>query len=302
MKKKFILSKFFLPINVFPSILVFSLCLLSHNLHAEQQIFSKDTSLTGEFIQGGLVIGRTIPESRVTYDKQEIRVSPAGNFVIGFNRDEPKSVILKVITPDGAEITKELHVKQRDYKIQRIDGLPKSKVSPEKPEILARIRKEGAQAAQARKRNDERADYLETFIWPTTGAISGVYGSQRVLNGKPKRPHFGVDVAAPTGTEVFAPASGVITLANPDMFFSGGTIILDHGHGLSSTFLHLSKLLVKSGDVIKQGDLLARVGATGRVTGAHLDWRMNLFQRRVDPQLLVPPMVVTATQNQIQYQ
>ncbi len=295
-KKKFILSKIFLQINVFPSILVLSLCFLSFNLHAELQNLSNNTSLSGEFIQGGIVIGRTVPESRVTYDNQVIRVSPAGNFIIGFNRDEPEKVKLKIITPDGAIITKELYVKQRDYKIQRIDGLPKSKVSPEKPEILARIRKEGAQAALARKRDDERADYLETFIWPATGAISGVYGSQRVLNGKPRRPHFGVDVAAPTGTEVFAPASGVITLANADMFFSGGTIILDHGHGLSSTFLHLSKLLVKSGDVVKQGDLIARVGATGRVTGAHLDWRMNLFKRRVDPQLLVPPMVVTTVQ------
>ncbi|MCU7956942.1 MAG: M23 family metallopeptidase, partial [gamma proteobacterium symbiont of Bathyaustriella thionipta] len=111
-----------------------------------------------------------------------------------------------------------------------------------------------------------------------------------VLNGQPRRPHFGVDVAAPTGTNVVAPASGVITLAHQDMFFSGGTIILDHGHGLSSTFLHLSKLLIKQGDVVKQGDLIAQVGATGRVTGAHLDWRMNLFKRRLDPQLLVPSM------------
>lgn len=279
--------------SVFPSIPVLILCILSFNLYAEQQIFSDNITLKGEFVQGGLVIGQTRPGSQVTYDKQVIRVSPKGNFVIGFNRDEPKTVELKIVTPDDETISKELRVKKREYQIQRIDGLAKSKVSPRKPEVLARIRKEGSQAAQARKLDDERSDYLETFIWPTKGRISGVYGSQRVLNGKPRRPHFGVDVAAPIGTDVVAPVSGVITLANPDMFFSGGTLILDHGHGLSSTFLHLSKLLVKPGDRVRQGDLIARVGATGRVTGAHLDWRMNLFKRRVDPQLLVPPMVLS---------
>ena len=249
-----------------------------------------DVSFDGEFIQGGVVVGKTVPGSQVFFDNEPIRVSANGDFVIGFNRDEPETVQLKVVKPDGNTINKQLSIAKRQYKIQKIDGLPKSKVSPRKPEVLARIRKEGAQAAKARKRNDDRVDFLEKFIWPTKGRISGVYGSQRILNGKPRRPHFGVDVAAPTGTEVVAPASGVISLAHPDMFFSGGTIILDHGHGLSSSFLHLSKLLVKTGDVVKQGDLIARVGATGRVTGAHLDWRMNLFKRRVDPQLLVPSM------------
>ncbi|MCK5647521.1 MAG: M23 family metallopeptidase [Gammaproteobacteria bacterium] len=267
--------------------------ILPFNLFAEQQTLSDNIILKGEFIQGGIVIGQTSPGSQIAYDKQLIRVSPQGSFVIGFNRDEPKTVKLKIVTLDGEIISKVLDVKKREYQIQRIDGLEKSKVSPRKAEVLARIRKEGVQAAQARKLDDERVDYLETFIWPTKGRISGVYGSQRVLNGKPRRPHFGVDVAAPTGTDVVAPASGVITLAHPDMFFSGGTLILDHGHGLSSTFLHLSKLLVKPGDRVKQGDLIARVGATGRVTGAHLDWRMNLFKRRVDPQLLVPPMVLS---------
>lgn len=279
--------------NNFPSVIVLMLGILPFNLFAEQQTLSDNIILKGEFIQGGIVIGQTSPGSQIAYDKQLIRVSPQGSFVIGFNRDEPKTVKLKIVTLDGEIISKVLDVKKREYQIQRIDGLEKSKVSPRKAEVLARIRKEGVQAAQARKLDDERVDYLETFIWPTKGRISGVYGSQRVLNGKPRRPHFGVDVAAPTGTDVVAPASGVITLAHPDMFFSGGTLILDHGHGLSSTFLHLSKLLVKPGDRVKQGDLIARVGATGRVTGAHLDWRMNLFKRRVDPQLLVPPMVLS---------
>lgn len=268
------------------------LCFFSLNLSASEAVISitDKISLKGQFVQGGIVIGKTIPGSQVTFDKQAIRVSPEGNFIIGFSRDEPIRVNLSIAIPDGEKISKDIRIEKRNYKIQRIDGLPKAKVSPRKPEVLARIRKESAQAAQARKRDDERPDYLETFIWPTIGPISGVYGSQRILNGQARRPHFGVDVAAPAGSNVVAPASGVITLAHQDMFFSGGTIILDHGHGLSSTFLHLSQLLIKKGDVVRQGDLIARVGATGRVTGAHLDWRMNYFKRRVDPQLLVPPM------------
>lgn len=291
MKKKFILS-FSTSAFQFPIYIAFSWCFLAQNLYAELQTLSNGISLNGDFIQGGIVIGQTVADSQVMYDKQKIRVSPEGTFIIGFNRDEADKVSLKIVMPDNFIVSKQLYIQKRDYNIQRIDGLAQSKVSPRRPAILARIRKEGAEAALARKRDDERSGYLERFIWPTKGPISGVYGSQRILNGKPRRPHFGVDVAAPAGTEVVAPASGVITLANPDMFFSGGTLILDHGHGLSSAFLHLSQLRVKAGDVIKQGDLIAKVGATGRVTGAHLDWRMNLFKRRVDPQLLVPAMSI----------
>lgn len=278
--------------SIIPFMALIILCCFSLNLSASEAVISitDKISLKGQFVQGGIVIGKTIPGSQVTFDKQAIRVSPEGNFIIGFSRDEPIRVNLSIAIPDGEKISKDIRIEKRNYKIQRIDGLPKAKVSPRKPEVLARIRKESAQAAQARKRDDERPDYLETFIWPTIGPISGVYGSQRILNGQARRPHFGVDVAAPAGSNVVAPASGVITLAHQDMFFSGGTIILDHGHGLSSTFLHLSQLLIKKGEVVRQGDLIARVGATGRVTGAHLDWRMNIFKRRVDPQLLVPPM------------
>jgi murein DD-endopeptidase MepM/ murein hydrolase activator NlpD len=155
---------------------------------------------------------------------------------------------------------------------------------------MVRIRQDIALAKKARARNDPREDFLAGFQWPVKGRISGVYGSQRVLNGKPRRPHFGVDVAAPVGAIVRAPADGVVTLAHGDMFFSGGTLIVDHGHGLSSSFLHLSAILVKEGDRIGQGEPIAKVGATGRVSGPHLDWRMNLLGNRLDPQLLVGPM------------
>lgn len=141
--------------------------------------------------------------------------------------------------------------------------------------------------ATARQHRDNHAYYAQGFTWPAKGRISGVYGSQRVLNGKPRNPHFGLDIAAPDGTEVFAPADGLVTLTHPDMLLSGGTIILDHGQGLSSTFLHLSKILVEAGAFVKQGDLIALIGSTGRASGPHLDWRMNWLDRRVNPQPLL---------------
>ena len=144
--------------------------------------------------------------------------------------------------------------------------------------------------ASARQHRDNHAYYIDGFSWPAKGRISGVYGSQRVLNGKPRNPHFGLDIAAPTGSDVYAPADGLVTLTHPDMLLSGGTIILDHGQGLSSSFLHLSEILVEAGLFVKQGDLIARIGATGRASGPHLDWRMNWLDRRVNPQLLLAPI------------
>ena len=248
-----------------------------------------ELNLEGELIQGGLLHGLTEPGSRVSVNSVPIRVSPDGLFLVGFGRDEPSPATLEVSAPSGEVETRLLEIVSREYKIQRIDGLPPKKVTPDE-EQLKRIQAESALVKATRQRDDPRTDYLTGFMWPARGPISGVYGSQRILNGEPRRPHFGVDIAAPTGTPVAAPADGVVTLAHPDMFFSGGTIVLDHGHGLSSAFLHLSKILVTEGQVMRRGDLLGEVGATGRVTGAHLDWRMNLFERRIDPALLVGPM------------
>lgn len=246
-------------------------------------------SLEGNYIQGGLLVGRTEPGVKVRLDDIAVRVSEAGYFVLGFDRDHAPESRLQLTYPDGRIEQQVLKVARREYNIQRIDNLPKRKVTPEKMD-LERIRQESALVKAARKLDDPRTDYLSGWQWPVKGRISGVYGSQRILNGKPRRPHFGVDVAAPVGTLVRAPADGVVTLAHPDMFFSGGTLILDHGQQLSSSFLHLSEILVKQGEHIRQGDPIARVGATGRVTGPHLDWRMNFHQYQIDPQLLVPPM------------
>lgn len=246
-------------------------------------------SLQGDLLQGGMVTGQVEPGDKVKVDGEPVRVSETGVFLIGFGRDAPKDSVVTVFR-DGMELEREtLKIGKRSYKIQRIDGLPKGKVTPPKRD-WERIKKETAQVKAARKRDDPRADFLTGFIWPVEGPISGVYGSQRILNGKPKRPHFGVDVAVPVGTPVVAPADGIVTLAHKDMFYSGGTLIIDHGHRLSSTFLHLHKLHVRVGDRVRQGDLIAEVGSTGRVTGPHLDWRMNLRSARIDPELLAPPM------------
>ncbi len=251
--------------------------------------------LQGQPVQGGLMQGRTDPGTEVTFDGRPVRISKDGVFLIGFGRDAPAQAKLVVTFTDGSREWRELKVGQRKYKIQRIDGLPPRKISPSE-EDLARIHRESASIKEARTKDDARTDFLKGFIWPAKGRISGIYGSQRILNGETRRPHYGLDIAAPVETPVVAPASGIVTLTHPDMFYSGGTLILDHGHGLSSTFIHLHRILVKEGQYVRQGDVIAEIGATGRVTGPHLDWRINLFKRRLDPQLILKAMPASAKQ------
>lgn len=245
--------------------------------------------LNGRLIQGGLIWGKVPPGSKVELGEYAVRVAEDGTFAAGFDRDAPPSVILRVCPPEKACEHSELAIEQRHYDIQRIEGVPQKTVTPP-AEVLDRIRREAVLVGQARKRYVSRQDFADPFRWPLVGPITGVFGSQRVYNGTPGRPHYGVDVARPTGTVVVAPQDGVVTLAHPDMFYSGGTLILDHGQGISSTFIHLSKLLVEKGQEIKQGDPIAEVGATGRATGPHLDWRMNWHGQRLDPALLVGEM------------
>ena len=245
--------------------------------------------LDGPRLQGGLLRGRVPPGSTVEYEGEAVRVSADGWFLVGFGRDASPEAELVVVHPDGRRERRVLKVERREYDIQRIDGLPPSKVTPSEDDLV-RIRKEVRIVKQARAIDDARTDFLSGFQWPVKGIISGVYGSQRILNGEPRRPHFGIDIAAPKGTKVVAPTDGVVTLVHPDMYFSGGTMIVDHGHGLSSAFLHLSRILVEKGERVVQGQVIAEVGSTGRSTGPHLDWRINLFGRRLDPSLLVGPM------------
>lgn len=242
--------------------------------------------LEGDPVQGGLMFGKAEPGTRITLDQAPVQVSIEGRFVIGFGRDETGTRVLRLKGPDGSEQLKLLTITTRKYAVETVNGLPPATVTPD-PSVAERIRQESRMVVNARSRRGERADYYSGFDWPAHGRISGVYGSQRILNGEPRRPHYGLDVAAPTGTLVRAPADGVITLTHPDMYFSGGTIILDHGQGLSSTFLHLSEILVEAGITVSKGDAIGRIGATGRASGPHLDWRMNWLDRRVDPQRLV---------------
>ncbi|MBU2712704.1 M23 family metallopeptidase [Zooshikella harenae] len=269
--------------GLFKSILLLSLFLPISATHA------KLLSLKGDRTQGSLLLGKVTLGSQVKYKKKIISVNDSGFFVIGFGRDAALDQQFTVISPDGQQQAHKLKLKKRQYNIQRIKGVPQKMVTP--PEsFLKRIRRESKLVAASRAVASNSPYFAQPFIWPLTGRISGVYGSQRVFNGEPRRPHFGVDVAAPVGTKVISPAGGTVVLAEPDLYFSGGTLIIDHGHGVFSSFLHLSKVLVKVGTKVKQGDVIAKVGATGRVTGPHLDWRMNWFTTRVDPALWVGPM------------
>lgn len=245
--------------------------------------------LDGQLRQGGLVFGTTEPGATVRLGSQNVRVSPGGRFLLGFGRDAPGEAQLSVTFPDGTTEQRTLSIEKRTYDVQKIDGLPPKMVNPPE-DVLARIRAENAEIAKVRKVDRPEALFESGFAWPAQGRISGIYGSQRVLNGTPKRPHFGVDVAAPVGTPITAPADGVVVLAEHDLYYTGGTVLLDHGHGLTSAFLHMNDVLVKVGTRVRQGDPIGTLGATGRVTGPHLDWRMNWFDQRLDPQPLAGPM------------
>jgi murein DD-endopeptidase MepM/ murein hydrolase activator NlpD len=244
-------------------------------------------TLQGEPVQGALLVAHAPPDHTVTVDGEAVLRASDGSFLIGFARDDEAPRAVVVTAPGGERHEQTLTPADREFDIQRIDGLPPAMVTPD-PEVMERIRNEAEMTRAARERRDDRTDFLDGFIWPMTGPITGVYGSQRILNGEPRNPHWGIDIAAPTGTPVMAPAGGIVTLVHDDMYFSGGTLLLDHGLGLTSAFLHLHRILVEEGQRVEQGDVIAEVGATGRVTGPHLDWRMNLGPVRVDPGLLLP--------------
>jgi murein DD-endopeptidase MepM/ murein hydrolase activator NlpD len=236
--------------------------------------------------QGALVIGRAPPGSTVSYRDRSVRVSPDGRFVIGIPRDASGEQRVRIVRPSGAPLLLALTVLPRDWPVERVNGVPPSTVKPS-PAIAARIAAEQARVSQARLRDEARVDFLQAFAWPVQGRVSGRFGNQRIYNGSPGAAHSGTDIAAPTGTAVRAPAAGVVSFADPALYLTGGTLVLDHGHGVSSNFLHLSRLDVRVGDRIAQGQALGAVGATGRATGPHLHWGMNWFDVRVDPLLVL---------------
>ena len=239
--------------------------------------------------EGGYAVGRIAPGGSVVFDGRAVPIAPDGRFVIGFHRDSPEEVQVRTTGPDGRVSEETLSLAQRDYEIQRIDGLPENKVTPPE-DLLQRIRDEAAAVRAARARESLEAGFDSGWIWPTKGRITGVFGSQRVLNGKLRQPHYGIDIAAPVGTPVLAPADGVVSFAHPDLYYSGATLMIDHGLGLASTFLHLERITVAEGERVRQGQQIATVGSSGRSTGPHLDWRINWFEARLDAGLFVPPM------------
>ena len=235
-------------------------------------------TFNGKFNQGSFILGKTEPGSKVLVDNTRVKVTSDGYFAFGLCRDRKNDVVIKI---NQKKIVKKVF--KREYKIQRIDGLEEKKVTPPE-EVYERIKRENKWIGEARAVNSNLTFFKNKFINPLENAIvTGVYGSQRILNGKPKWPHYGIDFAAEEGTEIKAMLDGVVTLAEPDLFYTGGTLIFDHGHGISTLYMHMKSLKVKKGQKVKQGDVIGTVGSTGRSTGAHLDVRLNWFQVRLDP-------------------
>ena len=249
----------------------------------------EDISFDGNFTQGGLVIGNAPIGSQVKLSGQDVAVAKNGIFVVGFGRDAPMQASLEISYPDGRAEMRTLTIAPREYDIQRIDGLPERKVTP-KPEDIARIKSDNYKIGEVRVTISELTDFLSGFDWPVVGPISGVYGSQRILNGNPKNPHNGVDIAAPEGSPIKAPADGIVALVHQDMFYTGKTMMINHGLGLSTVYAHMDSISVKSGQMVKKGDPIGTVGQTGRATGPHLHWGMTWKTTHLDPQLAVPPM------------
>jgi murein DD-endopeptidase MepM/ murein hydrolase activator NlpD len=246
-------------------------------------------TLDGAVEQGGLVRGKAEPGAQVVLDGRAIRVAPDGGFIFGFGRDAPDHAALDVTFADGSREHRDLAVLARHYEVQRINGLPEQQVSPDAA-TLERIKREGAVIARARAADTDLPFFEQPLHWPATGPISGVYGSQRILNGEPRAPHGGVDVAAARGSPVVAAAAGTVTLAEHDLFYTGGTVIIDHGYGLATTYQHMDRVDVAVGQHVAAGERIGAVGATGRVTGPHLHWSLNWYEVRLDPQLVAGPM------------
>lgn len=236
--------------------------------------------------QGAMVIGKVAPGSRVRVGDRTLRVTPYGSVVFGVGRDEKGPVTVEVAAPGAQPQRIDIAIDKRDWPIQHIKGVPPATVNPP-PAIAERIARENAQIARARGTDSDGTGFAQAFSWPAKGRISGRFGNQRTYNGTPKSPHSGMDIAAGKGTPILAPADGVVTLAQPDFYLTGGTVVLDHGHGIGSNFLHMSRIDVKVGDAVKQGQVVGAVGSTGRSTGPHLHWGMTWFDTRIDPLLVL---------------
>lgn len=250
------------------------------------QPLAAQEQLTEQFFQGALIVGKTSPTNKVSLNGKAIKVSSTGDYALGFSRDEKNNSELVIISPNGVIEKRILKPLKREYNIQKVEGIAKKIMNPNKKANI-RAGEDNKKISAARKVDSDLTAFAQGFIAPIEGTITGVYGSQRYFNGVPKRPHYGLDYAGKKGDPVKAPADGTVLMYVPDMFYSGGTMIIDHGHGVSSTFLHLSNSYVKVGDKVTKGQLVAAVGSSGRATGPHLDWRINWFNMRLDPALVL---------------
>ena len=251
-------------------------------LSSQEQV---NVVLNGKFTQGALLRGQAPAGSKVTLNGETVQINKDGKFVVGFEREAPLQQTLVVKLDNGQKWQRDITLEKREYNIQRIDGLEQKMVSPP-AEVTARIKQDNINVANARSGNTDLDALFTRFEWPAKGVISGVYGSQRILNGVPKWPHYGLDIANETGTPVYAPVDGVVTMAD-DLYYSGNTLILDHGMRVFSTFLHMDTITVEVGETVKQGEQIGTIGSTGRSTGPHLDWRINLGNTRLDPQTII---------------
>lgn len=244
-----------------------------------------ETRLEGRIEQGGLALGRTSPGAVVTLDGRKVAVDGEGRFLLGFAREAGLRSTLEIRTQGGTE-THRLDVRPRRWDIQRIDGLPADKVTPD-PAMLARIKAENELVAARRAVSADRALFREGLLAPAEGTVSGVFGSQRILNGEPRAAHSGTDIAAPIGTEVRAAGAGRVVLAHLDLFYTGLTVMIDHGLGLMSVYAHLSRIDVAEGQMVAAGQPIGAIGASGRVTGPHLHWGASWQDVRLDPETVL---------------
>ena len=247
-------------------------------------VFGSELSLQGNLEQGALILGKVDPGTHIIVNGRRVHVDDTGVFLFGLGRDHPQTLILEARFTDGSTVRQEKMVRQRQYEEQYIDGLPDKLVTPP-IELRDRISREASDVLKARSHLTLIPHVQDGLIWPVKGPITGVYGSRRILNGRPRTPHYGIDIAAPPGTPVKAMSNGIIRLAS-ELYLSGKTIIIDHGHGISSSYLHMQSIAVETNNDIGRGRVIGRVGETGRTTGPHLDWRINWFDIRLDPQLV----------------
>ena len=285
MYNKSFINKFFN--NIF---IIFIIFIITEKSFAKETLILKFdniiVNLQGNFIQGGLVKGNIFPNKVIKFENKILLKDTNGKFVFGFGRDYKEDSYLEVKISEKKWLKKSFKIKKQTYNTQYINGLQKKMVTPPKS-FYDRIKKENKSIKLIRNLNTEVNFIFQEFILPTKGIVTGVFGSQRILNGKPRRPHYGIDIAASKGTSVIAPIDSIVRMAEKDLYFTGGTIILDHGHGVTSVYSHLSLININVGDKVIKGQKIAEVGSSGRSTGPHLDWRVNWFNQRLDPALLI---------------